>query len=392
VTGIAIETATSRVDVVVQDAAGRTVARRSEDVGNGHMRRLTSLVRDALAEARVPPIELRWVAADLGPGSFTGIRVGLATAAALSAAAGAERRYATSLAALAHAADARGTLLVPLVPAGRADLYAGFFRADRAGAVHLMLAPEVGRVEHVIERAREALSVLPRSNVRFLGPGAAREREALEKALPGSTTPFRDQGLSAEDLARAAAGSGGAAAGLTPLGTQPEALYVRPAQAEELVRHRVAARDPARLRPLTAADLPVVLDVERRVFSDPWPESFFLSELRSPEVVARVAERGGTLAGYSMTWLGHGEGHIGNLAVVPGQRRRGVASALLDDVFALARARDVQRLSLEVRVSNFAAQWLYRRRGFRLAGLRRRYYRDTGEDALILVRPLGDDS
>src|SRR5262245_10277605 len=113
-TGLAIETATSRVDVVVQDPAGRVIGRRHEDVAHGHMRRLSTLIRDALDEAGVSPLSLDWVAADLGPGSFTGIRVGLATAAALSAASGAERRYATSLAALAHATEARSALLVPL--------------------------------------------------------------------------------------------------------------------------------------------------------------------------------------------------------------------------------------------------------------------------------------
>jgi len=61
-----------------------------------------------------------------------------------------------------------------------------------------------------------------------------------------------------------------------------------------------------------------------------------------------------------------------------------VGRLLLDDVLDRARALEVRRLTLEVRVSNFAAQWLYRARGFRVAGLRRRYYRDTSEDALVM--------
>lgn len=391
-TGIAIETATSRVDVLIQDAAGDTLARRTDDVGHGHMRRLSSLIRDALKEAGVAARDLRWVAADLGPGSFTGIRVGLATAAALSAVAHAERRHATSLASLAHAVSARRALVVPLIPAGRADVYAGFFRADSGGIVHLLLAPEVGRAEAILDRVREATTVLPRWAVRFVGPGVPRERDALERAFPNSTEPFRAEGLSAEDLARAASSPGGSAAGLETPDRPATALYVRPAQAEERVRHRVAARDPARLRPMTRDDLPAITEIERQVFSDPWPESFFIGEMYGPEAHARVAERQGRLAGYSVSWLGLGEGHIGNLAVVPDQRRRGVAAALLDDIFAEARIRGLDSVSLEVRVSNLAAQGLYRRHGFRLAGLRRRYYRDTGEDALLLVRSLGDDT
>ena len=151
-------------------------------------------------------------------------------------------------------------------------------------------------------------------------------------------------------------------------------------------------RDPARpldgarvhLRPVRPDDVPVVAAIERRVFSDPWPEAFFLGELRSPMIYARIVEHQERVAGYSLAWLGEGSGHLGNLAVVPEMRRRGVARALMNDLLERAETLGVDSLALEVRVSNFAAQWLYRGYGFRVAGLRRRYYRDTGEDGLVM--------
>ncbi len=99
---------------------------------------------------------------------------------------------------------------------------------------------------------------------------------------------------------------------------------------------------------------------------------------------AMVAEREGRLAGYSVAWLGQGAGHLGNIAVVPEMRRQGVAQTLLDDLLAKARKMQVESLTLEVRVSNFPAQWLYRASGFRMVGVRSRYYRETGEDALVM--------
>ena len=86
----------------------------------------------------------------------------------------------------------------------------------------------------------------------------------------------------------------------------------------------------------------------------------------------------------SRAWLGEGTGHLGNLAVVPGRRRRGIARRLVEDLLDRARGLGIDALALEVRVSNFPAQGLYRAHGFRLAGLRRGYYRDTGEDALVM--------
>jgi ribosomal-protein-alanine N-acetyltransferase len=120
------------------------------------------------------------------------------------------------------------------------------------------------------------------------------------------------------------------------------------------------------------------------VFADPWPESFFLGELSHPGVYAMIAERNGKLAGYMLAWLTAGTGHIGNLAVVPGERRRGVARRLLGDLLERAGVLGIRTLVLEVRVSNFAAQGPVPGPRLPAAGLRRGYYRDTGEDALIM--------
>jgi ribosomal-protein-alanine N-acetyltransferase len=389
--GLAIETATEHVEVLVLDAAGAR-AHRVENVGHGHTRRLAVLARETLAAAGVSPAELRWIAADLGPGSFTGVRVGLATAAALALASGAEVLGVSSLAALAHTAGSRRALLVPLVPAGRRDLYAGFFRSDTRGKVSLLAAPRVGTLEAILEAVDEARPLVE-AEVRFVGPGAARERERLEGAFEGSTFPaWRHEGLSAEDLATVALRGGGPAAGLPRRGRGIEPLYVRPAQAEERVRRQASAATPIRIRPFGPGDVTRAAEVERLVFSDPWPAEFFLGELGQAGVHARVAERGepdpsragDTFAGYQLAWLGEEEGHLGNLAVIPGQRRAGVARALVEDLLATARERGTRSVTLEVRVSNYAAQALYREFGFRLAGLRRGYYRDTAEDALIM--------
>ena len=387
--GIAIESATAHVEVAVFGANGECRAHRVEEVGHGHTRRLAALVGETMDAAGQRADALAWVAADLGPGSFTGVRVGLATASALALVSGATVRGATSLASLAHAAPHAGVrraLVVPLVGAGHRDLYAGFFRVDTRGRVHALAAPMVGTPERVLERAAEAAALLPGSRVWFAGPGARREQAVLERAHPGSTTPAHGHdGPSALDLALAARLGFGAAAGLPEPGHEAEPVYVRSAQAEEKVRHKANAAHPVTLRPFGGDDVEAAAEIERIVFSDPWPPSFFRGELGTAGMWARIAEREGQLAGYSLAWMGEGVGHLGNIAVVPGQRRRGVARALLDDLFEEAGRRGVEEISLEVRVSNDGAQALYREYGFRLAGLRRGYYRDTGEDALVLT-------
>lgn len=383
--GLAIEAATARVEVAVFDAHGAPRGRAVEEVRHGHTRRLTPLVREALEGAGVATAELAWVAADVGPGSFTGVRVGLATAAALAQAAGAQRLGASSLAALALGFAATKALVVPLIPAGRRDVYAGFWRADARGASWLLAAPRVGPIAEVLDAIAELRALLGGVSVHAIGPGAAREADALERAWPGATAAaWRFEGLSALDLGAAARSPRGPLAGLPAPGRGFEPAYVRPAQAESRVRDAALARDPLALRPMQPDDLPAIVAIERRVFTDAWPESFFQGELAQPLVYAVVALRRGAIVGYLVAWLGAGVGHVGNLAVSPEARRRGVAAALLAALFAEAVAREVGAIALEVRVTNAAAQALYRAHGFRVAGFRHRYYRDRGEDALIM--------
>jgi ribosomal-protein-alanine N-acetyltransferase len=142
--------------------------------------------------------------------------------------------------------------------------------------------------------------------------------------------------------------------------------------------------EPVTVRALGFSDLPQVISIERRAFPTPWSLSMFVLELSKPSGVclAAVADRHtlGYLicARYADVW------HLMNIAVDPAARRRGVASALLEQM--LVRAGLDKAYTLEVRPSNVGAIALYERFGFRSAGTRRRYYRDTGEDAVIMWR------
>ena len=141
-----------------------------------------------------------------------------------------------------------------------------------------------------------------------------------------------------------------------------------------------------RIAGMTLADLDEVLAIERSVFGEPWARSHFEHEIVNSTIsFARVARLDDELAGYLVAWVVWDELHLGNIAVAPALQHRGVATALLNEMMAHAEARACRMATLEVRVSNQRAIALYVRFGFKPIAVRRRYYRDNGEDALIMM-------
>ncbi len=145
--------------------------------------------------------------------------------------------------------------------------------------------------------------------------------------------------------------------------------------------------DPVALeiRSLAYSDLPAVAAIERRAFPTPWSIAMFVLEMSKSTGVCLAAVRGGELAGYTICSRYDTVWHVMNIAVDPRLRRQGIASALLAELYVRAGDESAQ-FTLEVRRSNQAAIELYQRDGFRIAGLRRHYYQDNGEDALIMWR------
>jgi [ribosomal protein S18]-alanine N-acetyltransferase len=141
------------------------------------------------------------------------------------------------------------------------------------------------------------------------------------------------------------------------------------------------------IRRLEFQDLPQVLALERRAFTSPWSTAMFVLELSKPAGICLGAYCEDVLGGYLICARYDQAWHVMNVAVEPDRRRQGIASALIDAL--IAQAGEDANYTLEVRVSNTAAIALYKRYGFRSVGTRRRYYADTGEDAVVMWRAIG---
>ena len=150
-------------------------------------------------------------------------------------------------------------------------------------------------------------------------------------------------------------------------------------------------QETIRVERMTTSDVMQVYALERSCFTAPWDLSSYYREMQNPTAYYLVVRVNDRLAGYGGMWAIGDEAHVVTLAVQRDYRRRGLGRLLLQGLLAEARRRGVTQVTLEVRVSNVAAQGLYAQFGFHVIGHRRRYYPDNGEDAAVMELKLGAD-
>ena len=139
------------------------------------------------------------------------------------------------------------------------------------------------------------------------------------------------------------------------------------------------------IEPMRRRDLKNVIAIERRIFPSPWSIGLYMSEIAQPATRAYyVASVDSELVGYAGMMVVVGEAHVTNIGVAPEWQRHGIGGRLLLQLAREARRRSAQHMTLEVRVSNTGAQALYQEFGFAPAGVRKNYYAEVHEDALVM--------
>lgn len=138
------------------------------------------------------------------------------------------------------------------------------------------------------------------------------------------------------------------------------------------------------IRTLSYPDLPEIMEIENASYSTPWREATMEGLLRRDDSDLIGATNSGRLLGYAICWTIGDQAELGNVAVAPAERGRGIGKRLVEAVIARIRARGARECFLEVRESNKSARSLYERCGFKIIGRRRHYYTRPMEDALVM--------
>lgn len=388
-------------------ASGDHMCRRRANV------ELVSTVQRVLADADLSMEDVDAVLTGRGPGSFTGVRIGVATAKGLACGAGLPLFGASALDAMAWAAwgaGVRGQLAVA-GDAMRGEVYPGIYRLDEAGAHRTFPTETVVKADACVSvwAARPDAAELT-----LTGNGLAKYRARFEAAGLTSFSPEEAWYPTGEGLVRAAVEAGALAGPAAQSGDPALVLpiYTRLSDAEEAERTRLGLKEPAtveltgvddalagihlQLRPMTVNDTAAVATLEAAAYEGsahtPWTERMFYEELTQPGRSWWVAHDQGRVIGFAGGVLAGADFEVEEVVVDTARRREGIARRLVARVAYDAQMLGAHTTSLEVDEKNDPARALYAALGFVGEGRRPGYYPgaagEPAHDALILRAPL----
>lgn len=331
--------------------------------------------------------DMDYLCAVTGPGSFTGLRIGLATVQGMAMTSGKPVIAIPTLEAMASAWSGvhpgSTSRLVTCLDGARGDVFFSAFdlSAASAGPSRVLIPPTVASP---LEAAGQVSALGEGASLVICGDCVVRYREVMSSVLHNATFDDRDLNLALGAVVLASNRTGEAA---PPHALRP--LYVRRPDAELARERNRAARevpDLAVSRVITPEDLNAVAELQRRSFANAWGAEAIRWEMDNSDVARMYAARtpGGEVVAYCAYWIVFDEVHINSVAVSENLRRKGIARKLLEGVLGEAAAGGARSATLEVRQSNEAARRLYESLGFLVEGVRRAYYQDPREDALIL--------
>jgi tRNA threonylcarbamoyladenosine biosynthesis protein TsaB len=358
---LALDTSMAACSVCVYDTGKSLVIGANQQfMDRGQAEALAPMVQDTMKMAGVGFADLNRIAVTTGPGTFTGVRIGLAMARGLGIALSIPITGITSLAAIASNETETNLPIVVAVDARAGEIY--FASYDQSG--HEVTAP-------VVVALAEAHKLMPSHSVRILGTAAGLLLNGLDKHLH-QRSGAGDLPI-AENFVRLAANIPASA-------LPPEPLYLRaPDVKPQATKISFSAAGPA------AAKL--LAEIHGECFDKQWNEAAFGEMLASPGTSAILVSSQNNPTGFVLFRKAADEAEILTICTRPAFRQKGHAKLLMQNMESLLKKDGVKSLFIEVAISNPAALALYGSCGFKEAGLRKNYYQHgdgAREDALIM--------
>lgn len=380
---------TATVAIVEDD---QTIAEYTTNYKKTHSQTLLPMIDEMVRMVDADLKEIDAIAVAGGPGSFTGLRIGSATAKGLGLALDKPLIHVPTVDAMAYSLYGCEDIICPIMDARRKQVYTGLYsfshKKNGDGGLYDEPVFQVLRMQMAVpvEELIRHLNVY-RRRVVFLGDGVPVYKEMLAEGLkvPYSFAPsFMNRQRAA---AVGALGIRYYEAGRYETAAEFRPEYLRKSQAERERAEREKNAVP-QVRRMTMEDGAAVAEMEHQLFPDAWSEKSILETLEQTNTICLIAEKAGRTAGYLLAYTAADEAEIARIAVVKELQRQGAARALLAELESVCGSEGIKKILLDVRSGNGAARALYTSTGFKEDGIRQRFYENPVEDAILMSREL----
>ncbi len=374
----------------------QTVAEYTINYKKTHSQTLLPMIDEVVKMTELDLGTINAIAVAGGPGSFTGLRIGSATAKGLGLALNKPLIHVPTVDGLAYNVFGCEDIICPIMDARRNQVYTGIYTfSKKAGekegrnlvepvfqVIKMQMAVSIEELAERLNRYRRL--------VVFLGDGVPVYENVLAEKL---TVPYS---FAPAYMNRQRAAVVGTLAiqyyksGKFETAEEHRPDYLRVSQAE---RERAQREKEAEIivRELKVEDSAAVAEMEQQIFSDSWSEKSVLETVQQKQSVCFAAEKAGHLLGYLLAYHAADEAEIARIAVQKEARRQGAAGKLMQALEHYCEEHKMEKLLLDVRESNEAARSFYTKNGFVEDGIRQGFYVNPSEDAVLMSRQLGAD-
>ncbi len=370
-----------------------TIAEYTVNYKKTHSQTLLPMIDEMVKMTETDLKTIDAIAVAGGPGSFTGLRIGSATAKGLGLALGKPLIHIPTVDGLAYNVYGCRDIICPIMDARRNQVYTGMYTfSGRAGKQEgACLTTPVFQVMKM-QMAISVDELIRRLNnygrpVVFLGDGVPVYENALADGLkvPYSFAPAYMNRQRASVIGALGIQYYKAGKIETAIEHQPEYLRVSQAERERMEREK---NSKVIVRKMKYEEAAAVAEMEHQTFSDEWSERAVLDTLENKKTICLTAEKAGKLIGYLFAYVAVDEADIARVAVLKESRKQGVGSELMKALEQIGIEKGIHRLLLDVRRSNGGAKAFYIKHGFQEDGVRPGFYESPEEDAILMSREL----
>lgn len=385
---------TASVAIVEEEV---TIAEYTVNYKKTHSQTLLPMIDEMVKMTETDLDTIDAIAVAGGPGSFTGLRIGSATAKGLGVALDKPLIHIPTVDGLAYNVYGCEDLICPIMDARRNQVYTGMYTFSwKAGEKENQCLREPVFQVLKMQMAISVEELIRRLNnygrrVVFVGDGVPVYKNVLAEGLK---VPYTFAPAYMNRQRAAVVGTLGikyykAGKIETAMEHQPEYLRVSQAERERAEREK---NSKITVHKMKFEESAAVAEMEHQIFPDKWSERAVLDTLENEQTICLTAEKAGRLIGYLFAYVAADEADIARVAVLKESRKQGVGSELMKELKKVGQEQELKKLLLDVRRSNTAARAFYKKHGFTEDGVRPGFYEKPEEDAVLMSCEIGAEN